>query len=324
MKKTGIDLRVWHQFVTVAEELHFSRAALRLNMTQPPLTQAIAQLERMLGVLLFERTRRRVTLTAAGAALLPEALELLAHARALPARARAAAAGESGRVRLAFVSTIGFDTLPTWVRQFRLLAPDVALELTEATGDVQIDALRRREVDAGLILHSPSSAPTGFDRLSVMRESIVLALPARHQLARVRMLGLREVLAEPMVLFPRRILPSVHDAIVALYQAEGMAPAVAQEAIQMQTIVNLVSGGLGLAWVPESVMRFRRSGVVYRRPEAFKAVGGRRLALPEGETSLVWSSRVVHPALARFIQFVQASSLPSVGIGRADKGADVA
>ena len=140
----AIDLRVWRQFVVLAEELHFGRAAQRLHMTQPPLTQAVAQLERHLGVLLFDRTRRRVALTAAGAALLPAAHELLARAQRLPELARAAAGGEVGRLRLAFVSTVGFECLPAWVRGFRQLAPQIALELVEATGDVQLLSLDRK------------------------------------------------------------------------------------------------------------------------------------------------------------------------------------
>ncbi|MEJ8856465.1 LysR family transcriptional regulator [Variovorax robiniae] len=308
----SIDLRVWRQFLAVAEELHFGRAATRLHMTQPPVTQAIAQLEKAIGVRLFDRTRRSVALTPAGAALVPEVRELLARAQALPARARAAAAGEVGRVRLAFVSTIGFERLPAWVREFRALCPAVALELVEATGDVQLEALARGEIDAGLVLHSPGAAPAGLACLAVATEPLVLAVPTQHPLARARQLVLDDVLAEPLVAFPRRILPSVHDAILALYHGVGRVPEVAQEAIQMQTIVNLVSGGLGVAWVPESVTQFRRAGVVYRTETEFAAQPGRRraaLALPGCETSLVWPAASDNPALARFVDFVRERGL---------------
>jgi DNA-binding transcriptional LysR family regulator len=311
MKETLIDLRAWRQFVAVAEELHFGRAAARLHLTQPPVTQAIAQMERTLGVVLFDRTRRRVALTAAGEALLPEVRELLARAQALPARARAAAAGEVGRVRLAFVSTIGFERLPAWVREFRLRCPQVALELVEATGDVQQEAFSRGEIDAGLMLHSPGFAPPGLERLPVAQERLVLALPAKHPLARVDKVLLADALAEPLVIFPRRIVPSLHDAIFGLYHAAGRAPAIAQEAIQMQTIVNLVWGGLGVAWVPESVMQFRRAGVVYRAASEFAPAGRRRTAtpLPGCETSLVWPGHADNAALARFVRFVEEEGL---------------
>jgi len=309
---TSIDLRVWRQFLAVAEELHFGRAATRLHMTQPPVTQAIAQLEKAIGARLFDRTRRSVALTPAGEALVPEVRDLLARAQALPARARAAAAGEVGRVRLAFVSTIGFEQLPAWVREFRALCPEVALELVEATGDVQLEALARGEIDAGLMLHSPGFAPPGLAHLGVAMESLVLAVPSQHPLAQANELALDAVLAEPLVAFPRRILPSVYDAILALYHGVGRVPDVAQEAIQMQTIVNLVSGGLGVAWVPESVTQFRRAGVVYRTAAEFAAAPGRRrtaLALPGGETSLGWPAASDNPALARFVGFVRERGL---------------
>ena len=309
-----IDLRAWRQFLAVAEELHFGRAAQRLHMTQPPVTQAIAQLEKTLGVLLFDRTRRRVALTPAGEALLPEVRELLARAQALPLRARAAAAGEVGRVRLAFVSTIGFERLPAWVREFRQQCPDVALELVEATGDVQLEAFARGEIDAGLMLQSPGFAPPGLERLAVSQEPLVLALPSRHPMARVAQPVLAEALAEPLVIFPRRIVPSLHDAIFGLYHAAGRAPQVAQEAIQMQTIVNLVWGGLGIAWVPESVTQFRRSGVVYRAAAEFAPVARRRPpVLPACETSLVWPAGTGNAALGRFVQFIRARGLSRPG-----------
>jgi DNA-binding transcriptional LysR family regulator len=167
MKEPFIDMRLWRQFAALAEELHFGRAAQRLHMTQPPLTQAIAGLERTLGLKLFDRTKRSVQLTPAGAALLPQVLDLLDRAQALPAQARAAAAGEVGRLRLAFVSTVGFGLLPQWVRAFRVRWPGVRLELIEATGDVQLQALARGEIDAGLLLHTPGQAPPALSSLCV-------------------------------------------------------------------------------------------------------------------------------------------------------------
>ena len=294
-----VELRLWRQFIAVAEELHFGRAASRLHMTQPPLTQAIAGLERALGVRLFDRTKRSVQLTAAGQALVPEARELLARALALPAHARAAAHGESGRLRLAFVSTLGFGLLPQWVRAFRSIYPRVELELIESTGDVQLQGLARGDIDAGFMLHSPGFAPAGLNHLLIVREALVLALPEQHELAVARTLALGRVLDQPLVMFPRRILPSLHDALFAMYHAAGRAPRIAQEAIQMQTIVNLVSAGLGLAWVPDSVRQFQRPGVVYRQLS-----GKRAQAVPGCETSLVWPA-AANPTLERFVEFAR-------------------
>ncbi len=296
-----IELRLWRQFIAVAEELHFSRAALRLNMTQPPLTQAIAQLEITLSLRLFDRTKRSVQLTPAGAALVPQVRELLERALALSAQARAAAAGNVGRLRLAFVSTVGFAFLPQWVRSFREQVPGVQLELIEATGDVQLEALARGEIDAGLMLHSPGFAPAGLARLSVDTEPLLVALPEQHRLAARAKPNLADVLAEPLIIFPRRILPSLYDAVFGLYHAACCSPLISQEAIQMQTIVNLVSAGLGVAWVPQSVRQFQRPGVVYRRVKTSDAC-----VVPSCETSLVWREGAANPALARFREFARA------------------
>jgi DNA-binding transcriptional LysR family regulator len=303
MSEPVIEMRLWRQFIAVAETLHFGRAAVRLHMTQPPLTQAIALLEKALGVRLFDRTKRIVALTAAGESLLPQVRELLARAQALPAHARAAAAGETGRLRLAFVSTVGFDLLPQWVRAFRKLYPKVELDLLEATGDVQLPRLARDEIDAGFMLHSPDFAPEGLARCLISREPLVVALPGHHPLAKAADLKLEAVLAEPLVIFPRRIVPSLYDAIFALYHAAGRSPQVAQEAIQMQTIVNLVAAGLGVAWVPESVTQFQRPGVVYRHVTVRKVRGRKALQVPGCETSLVWREEGAAPSLQRFIAF---------------------
>lgn len=295
-----IELRLWRQFLAVAEELHFGRAAARLHITQPPLTQAIALLEERLGVRLFDRTKRVVKLTPAGAALVPEVRELLARAASLPAHARAAARGDMGRLRLAFVSTVGFGLLPRWVRGFRAQHGEVAFELLEATGDVQMAALERGDVDAGFIIHSPGFAPAGMQHLRVGREALVAAVPQQHPLARARPLRIEALLAQPLVIFPRRIAASLHDAVFGLYHAHGLVPRVAQEAIQMQTIVNLVAAGLGVAWVPDSVREFQRAGVVYR-----PLSGAQAQRVPVCETSLVWPGTEMSPVLERFIAFAR-------------------
>lgn len=311
-----IDLRLWRQFLAVAEELHFGRAAVRLHMTQPPLTQAVAQLEQALEVKLFDRTRRSVQLTAAGAALMPEARDLLARAAALPAYAKACANGKAGRLRIAFVSTVGFGLLPGWVRQFREAYPDVQLELLEATGDVQLDAFARGEIDAGFMLHLPGFAPAGLSSRQIARDPMLVAIPEQSRLAGHESVALHDLLDQPLVIFPRRILPSVYDAIFAMYHACGVLPQVAQEAIQMQTIVNLVSAGLGVAWVPESVRQFQRPGVTYANvlpagnSKTITPRGSHRPAsgVPGCETSFVWSDANSNPVLERFIEFIATSS----------------
>jgi DNA-binding transcriptional LysR family regulator len=288
--------RQWRQFAVLAEELHFGRAAARLHLSQPALTQAIASLESALEVRLFDRSRRQVALSAAGQALLPEVRELLRRSQALPALARLAAQGESGQLRIAFVSTVGFSLLPPWVRAFRERWPQVALELIEATSDLQRELIARGDIDAGFVLHTPGSASPGLQQRPVLTEPLVLALPEAHPLAERSRPSLAAVADEPLVSFPRRILPEVSDELRRLYRSVGREPQVAQEAIQMQTIVNLVSAGLGVAWVPQSVRQFQRPGVVYR---SVSMPRGR--TVPLCETSLVWREDGLSPVLQRFI-----------------------
>jgi DNA-binding transcriptional LysR family regulator len=289
-----IELRPLRQYVALAEELHFGRAAARLHMTQPPLTLAIQALERELGATLFERTRRRVALAPAGQALLAPVRRLLAAADELPRLAQSAAAGRSGQLRLAFVSSIAYGPLPEWLRAFRDSHPDVALQLREATLDVQLAAFDADEIDAGFVLHAPHAAPPGFAAWRALAEPLVMALPEQHPAARRRNLRFDAVAQEPLVIFPRQIAPSLYDAVLSAYRSRGATPQIAQEAIQMQTIVNLVSAGMGVAWVPESVTRLQRPGVVYR------SLAGMDLRC---ETSLLWREPAL-PVVARFVGHV--------------------
>lgn len=302
-----LELRPLRQFVAVAEELHFGRAARRLHMTQPPLTQAVRALEAMLDAQLFERNRRTVALTPAGAALLEHARRLLAAADELPHAVRAAADGRAGRLRLAFVSSIAYGPLPLWLRAFRETHPNVRLQLREATLDVQLTAFDADEVDAGFVLHAPGSVPAGFAALTVLREPMLLALPAAHDLVRRQALRFAAVAAEPLVIFPRAIAPSLFDALLAGYRGHEASPTIAQEAIQMQTIVNLVSAGIGIAWVPQSLARLQRPGVVYRR------VAGASFA---AETSLVWREPAL-PVVQRFVDHVRTQQRQSRSVKRA-------
>ncbi|HET6598677.1 MAG TPA: LysR family transcriptional regulator [Burkholderiaceae bacterium] len=305
---THIDLRAWRQFLALAEGLHFGRAAEQLHITQPPLTLAIQQLERRLGVRLFERTRRSVALTPAGAALVEPVRQLLAQAAALALLAHRAAAGEVGRVRLGFVSTIGFGPLPGWLGAFRASHPQIAVELREATSDVQLQAFEQGAIDAGFVLHAPHlapDAPVRLQRLSLGVEPLVLALPESAPWAVARRLRAADVLAQPLVIFPRNSAPSLFDAVLAFYHRHGATPVIAQEAVQMQTIVNLVSAGLGVALVPRAVTQLQRSGVRYRTLTAALAEGA-----PQAETSLLWPLDAA-PAVLRFVAFVRSLLNPA-------------
>ncbi|KVS42538.1 LysR substrate-binding domain-containing protein [Burkholderia ubonensis] len=297
------DLRQWRYFVTVAEERHFGRAAARLSMTQPPLSQAIRALEDLLDVALFVRTKRSVALTAVGAALLPDVRKLLEAADALPPRAQSLARGETGSLALAFVSTADYGLLPSLLRAFGARYPQVRLQLEEATSDVQIEELAAGRIDAGLIIPPvPPRHAAELSYLPVVREPLVLAMPAAAAPADApedAPVRLADVAALPLVIFPRRLAPGFYDIITGCYGAAGATPRIGQEAIQMQTIVSLVSAGMGVALVPQSLRNLRRTGVVYR-PLADGA--------PVVETGLVWRTGDVSPVLAGFIDIVRAQA----------------
>jgi DNA-binding transcriptional LysR family regulator len=312
MSLASPDLRQLRYFVAVAEEQHFGRAAARLSMTQPPLSQAIRALEEALGVELFARTRRSVELTAVGADLLPEVRRILASADALRPLAQSLARGEAGVLALAFVSTADYGLLPLLLRDFGARYPRVRLQLAEATSDVQVDELVAGRIDAGLVIAPvPPRHAAQLAYLPVAREPLVIAMPAAlsAQLGGADIepdaddgwcaapVNLRDLADVPLVVFPRHLAPGFHDTIMDCYGAAGLAPRVGQEAIQMQTIVSLVSAGMGVALVPQSLRHLRRTGVVYR-PLA--------QAVPTIETGLVWRVEEVSPVLAAFIEIVRA------------------
>lgn len=259
-----IDFRRLRYFVAVAETLHFGRAAARLHMSQPPLSRQIQQLERETGALLFRRSKRRVELTDAGVYLLEQARRMLAEADTLAARTRRVESGESGRLTLGFISSVDYSILPGLLSAYRAAHPGVTLELRELTSDVQLRELHEGRIDAGMLLAPVDDATLAM--LPLLRERLVAALPADDALARSRSaLSLSSLARRPFIIFPRSAAAGLYDSIVEFCRQAGFTPRVAQEAIQMQTIVSLVSAGLGVALVPASLRDLRRRGVVYRR-----------------------------------------------------------
>lgn len=298
----NLELRQLRYFVTVAEELHFGRAAERLHMTQPPLSQAIQGLEELLGAALFLRSRRTVALTAAGQALLPEARRMLAQALELPELVRRAAAGESGRLALAFVSSADYSVLPPFLRNYRAQYPQVQIVLQEATSDLQIEDLMHGRMDAGLLIPPlPDKARLALDYLKVLSEPLILAAPSGLDALRGSgPVWLKDLPPLPLIIFPRPIAPALHDAILACFRAAGITPEIGQEAIQMQTIVSLVSAGMGMALVPQSVSNLMRPGVEYRSLHD---------ATPQVETGLAWRRDNSSPVLQGFLESLRKNTL---------------
>lgn len=294
-----MDLRQLRHFVSVAEELHFGRAAERLGMTQPPLSQSIQMLEEELKVRLFERTKRSVMLTPVGAQWLPHARKVLEEAAALPGIAARLSRGEIGALRLAFVSIADYNVLPLLISRYKALYPQVDVSLKEETSDLQIEALLDGSIDAGLVIPPPQPAiHSSLTYKPLVREPLVAAVPMGWvKSGRVAggnvTLSLKDILDEPLILFPRRSAPVLHDAITNFYSRNGATPRIGQEAIQMQTIISLVSAGLGIALVPQSLKNLGRTGVQYL------ALRGKP---PEIETGLIWRTDSSLPALKRFVE----------------------
>jgi DNA-binding transcriptional LysR family regulator len=255
------DTRQLRYFVEVAERLHFGRAAAALHISQPPLSRAIRGLEELLGARLLARSKRRVELTPEGARFYDEAKRLLGQLERASREVGAMAAGESGRLRLGFVSLADYGVLPSLLKGFKAARPGVSLALREMLSPEQAAALAAGELDFGLLLPPVAGE---LEHVVVQSEKFVAALPSRHNLARRgRRLAMRDLAGEPFVMVPREIAPGLYDIVAGLAARAGFSLRVAQEAIQMQTVVSLVSSGLGVAIVPASIANLGRRGVVY-------------------------------------------------------------
>ncbi len=256
-----MELRHLRYFVMVAEELHFGRAAARLQMTQQPLSQQIYQLEAELGVSLFRRTKRRIQLTDAGEVFLKEAHQLLLQAEQSIEKARQAARGEVGRLSIGFSGFATYSVLPKVLQTFRERFPQVELNLEEMTTSVQIQALLKKQIDLGLMIPPVSDKSLLIELL--LQEPLVVVLPETHLLAKESDLALSALADEPFILVPRHLEPGYYDQCISLFQQAGFSPKVVQKASQKQTILGLVSAGMGVSLAPASIRNICRMGVVY-------------------------------------------------------------
>lgn len=257
-----MELRHLHYFIAVAEELHFSRAAERLRISQPPLSQQIRSLEDELSVKLFERTKRQVRLTEAGKVFLERSYLVLAQLEQAIEVTQRIGRGEVGRLEIGFVGSATYTVLPNILSVFRKQFPAVELRLHELTTAQQIQALYHKQVDVGIV-RSAVIEP-GLSVECILQESLVLALPETHLLSAQAKVSLSTLKDELFILFPAKMGPIFYEQIIHICQQAGFHPKVAQEAVQMQTIIGLVAAGLGIAFVPASLQNFHRSGVIYR------------------------------------------------------------
>ncbi|MFU4284930.1 LysR substrate-binding domain-containing protein [Pseudomonas aeruginosa] len=271
-----MELRHLRYFIAVAEELHFGRAAERLGISQPPLSQQIQALEEEIGARLFERTNRRVELTDAGRLFLDESRQVLAQVDKAVLLARRAHLGELGELKIGFTSSAPFtSTIPSSIHAFRKAYPDVHLDLQEMSSRQVLKALLEESLQVGVI--RPLALPDAVHWVELFREPLVAVLRADHPLAAGSEDGLAiaALAEEPFVFFPRSYGTGLYGQVIALTRQAGFSPRIAQEASEAMTIIGLVSAGLGVSILPASFRRTRVDGVVYRTlsdPEATTAV----------------------------------------------------
>jgi LysR family transcriptional regulator, benzoate and cis,cis-muconate-responsive activator of ben and cat genes len=260
-RKRFIELRHLQYFLAVAEEQHFGRAAARLGIAQPPLSQQIQRLEAELGVALFDRTLRRAVLTAAGRALASRAPSVLEAASALRDDVREAARGATGVLRVGVGASAALGIIPEMIARYRARYPGVVVRLDDHTSAPHGERLRQRLLDVAL-MRDP--VPLAGMRTAIVREESLLAVvPDTHRLARRRTVRLADLCREPLVLFPRESSPVFHDVLYAAFARAGCIPRVVEQATEWPTVAGMVAAGIGLTVAPESVAVMPREGLVY-------------------------------------------------------------
>ncbi|MCW5834377.1 MAG: LysR family transcriptional regulator [Labilithrix sp.] len=287
-----MELRHLRYFVAVAEELHFGRAAEKMKIAQPPLSRQIQALEGELEVALFDRSRRKVELTVAGATLLEHARRVFEAVELAKRETGRAGRGERGRIAIGYPSSLAYSGLPELLRTFRARFPDVEVALSELGPQAQIDALRAGRLDVGFV-RAPLEEP-GLASLLVRREPLVVALPAEHPAAVRARIPLSVLAEEPFVSFPRSRAPALFDQLMRLCHDAGFTPRIVQEAPQLD-LVSLVSAGFGVAIVPSSVRHVRRAGVAYRW------IVGR----PKTDLRVAWKKENVSPVVRGLVEVVR-------------------
>lgn len=291
-----MELRHLRYFVAVAEERHITRAAQRLGLQQPPLSQQIRALESELGAALFKRSARGVELTAAGQTLLGDAHAILASVERAAARTLDAARGQMGRLSVGFTtSAVMHPLVPAVIMAFRKRYPQVALDLAEHPAADLIEALARRDLQAGL-LRVPVAQPSGLAFVHLLEEELLAVLPAGHRLLSRggnRRVALRDLAQERFVLVRRPSAPGIYQNLILACREAGFEPLVAAEVPHMLTNINLVAAGAGVSVVPASMQEVNLRQVAYRRLD-----GRPKLTAP---LTLAYGADDDDPALKNFV-----------------------
>lgn len=289
-----MELRHLRYFVAVAEELHFGRAAQRLHIVQPALSKQIASLETELGVQLFHRTKRRVTITSAGQALYDEVRVILQRVERAVETAQLTAAGQIGSLDLGFVGPAMWSILPDLLDEHHRRLPDVRFRLSELSSVAQVAGVRDGTLDAGFV-RLPLQGSDDVDFRVVHREPFVVTLPEHHPAAALPSVDLATLADEPFIFVLRRVEPGYHDRCIALCQSYGFSPNIAEEGNGPMAICGMVASGLGITLSPASIVDARWPGVAFCE-----------LATPSLELELAIATRREEPsaALGAFLQTI--------------------
>ncbi|WP_462410526.1 LysR family transcriptional regulator [Neobacillus sp. Marseille-QA0830] len=288
-----MELRQIEYFIVVAEELHFGRAAMRLQMTQPPLSQQIIQLEKELGVKLFERSKRHVELTNAGKVFLQEVRQILPQLERAKDSALRAQMGMHGRLVIGFVGSATFDILPIIVREFQEQFPYVDLNLREMPTPMQIKAFHKKEIDIGFV--RPPVVDPLLSLLSVYQETCVAVVPKLHPLAQRASITMGDLSTERFILVEREVWSSWYDDILSKCRDAGYSPIIRQDVKEIQTAVGLVAAGLGISIVPRSTVN------LHVRDVAYVSIEG---VAPRVEMGIAWRTEDHSTMVKQFIDTV--------------------
>jgi DNA-binding transcriptional LysR family regulator len=256
-----MELRQIRSFLSIAETLHFGRTAELIHLSQPALSLQIRALEEEVGVRLFDRNRRKTTLTAAGLAFRDDAAAALAQLDQAVRRARLAANGKLGLLRIGFISTVGSEIVPNIVRQFGELNPEVEFSLRAITTADQVQMLEAGSLDIGFF-RLPIGAHSALDVVTVHREPFVLVVPSFHKLAKRKKVRLREVSGQDFVMYERTYAPGFHDLIFGMLRDARIVPKVSQTAAEISTLISLVAAHMGVAILPASAVKHSVASVV--------------------------------------------------------------
>jgi DNA-binding transcriptional LysR family regulator len=296
---SGVELRHLRSFLAVAEELHFGRAAGRLHISQPPLSQQIRRLEDEVGARLFRRTNRRVELTPAGRAFLAEARQTMASAERAVGAARRAERGELGELVVGYVTSATYGPLSDVIRVFRKRLPEVELKLRNLRSVHQSQALLDRRIDVGLV--RPHAADSRLVYETLWREPVVVALPSDHPLAHRTAVDIADLASDIFLIAPAEDTVAWHDEVLALCRRAGFTPRVDDGVPDVQAALALVAAGLGIHPVVAVLQRFRPRGVVYRplRPRSLKIEMGLAWRRDDDSALVQQFRRVAHETARR-------------------------